>query len=200
MRFVQESRKPHLVSMDKRHIKEWVWFACECNEVPELAQTIIVEWNARFTRRLGDAMYNPYTFRARVRLSLPLWPRASERDRRETVIHEVSHVIVKYLYGPFVADHGAEWKEAMRNCGIEPLRTHSVDRTGLVRRQRRFILLDCPNQGMQHKCRMNVKEYNLLQRGTEMWCKKCALHLTPDLAVEEDGLRNYDATASGMLR
>ena len=96
---------------DRHGIKGWIWFACERNGVEELAQTIIVEWNKRFTRRLGDAYYNPFAYRARIRLSIPLWPRASAEDRRETVIHEVCHVIAKYKFGLFVADHGSEWKE-----------------------------------------------------------------------------------------
>ena len=118
-----------------RYIQEWVSFACEANGVPELAQVIVVEWNARFTRRMGDALYSPSTFRARIRLSIPLWGRASEQDRRETVIHEACHLVV-YYKNCNAAQHGPEWREAMRNCGVEPQRTHSVDRTGLTRRGR----------------------------------------------------------------
>jgi SprT protein len=122
-------------SSDDRHIREWLCFACNQNSVPELAQVIVVEWNARFTRRMGDALYSPSTFRARIRLSIPLWERASEQDRRETVIHEACHLVVFYKH-PNAAQHGPEWREAMRNCGVEPQRTHNVDRTGLVRRNR----------------------------------------------------------------
>ena len=53
--------------MDDRHIRNWIRFACECNNVPELAQVIVVEWNPRFTSRLGDAGYSSITFRARIR-------------------------------------------------------------------------------------------------------------------------------------
>ena len=129
---------------DRRHVGHWIRFACECNLVPELAQVILVEWNPRFTRRLGDGGYNRHSMGARVRLSLPLWPRASEADRRETVIHETCHVIIGYKFGN-ARHHGPEWKEAMKNCGVEPQRTHSVDRTGLARRQKQFILLGCPH-------------------------------------------------------
>lgn len=122
-------------SSGDRHIRKWVCFACEANEVPELAQVIMVEWNARFTRRMGDALYSPSTFRARIRLSIPLWKRASERDRHETVIHEACHIIVFYKH-PNATQHGPEWREAMRNCGVEPKRTHSVDRSGLARQRR----------------------------------------------------------------
>jgi SprT protein len=182
--------------LDDRHIREWIRFACDCNEVPELAQAVLVEWNRRFTRRLGDAAYNSITFRARVRLSTPLWPRASENDRRETVIHEACHLITFYKFGQ-VAQHGLEWKEAMRNCGLQPERTHSVDRTGLARRQRRFILLDCPSQGHDHKCRMGVREFNLVQRGTVMECKKCGLVVRRESAVEEDRSRAASCQNNG---
>jgi SprT protein len=175
------------MSMEDRHlIRRWIQFACDCNEVPELFQVIVVEWNRRFTRRLGDGMYSPTTFRARIRLSIPLWPRASDQDRRETVIHEACHVIVKYKHGAFVADHGPEWKAAMLACGVEPLRLHNIDCTGLFRPRRRFILLDCPNEGIERKCRCTAREYNLLRRGTEFRCNNCGLHLTENSAVEED--------------
>ena len=172
--------------MDDRHIREWIRFACEHNDVPELAQALLIEWNGRFTRRLGDAAYNSTTFRARIRLSTPLWPRASDEDRRETVIHEACHLITFYKFGQ-VAQHGLEWKEAMRNCGIRPLRLHAVDRTGLARKQRRFILLDCPHEGLERKCRCTAREFNRLRRGMEMWCRNCGLHLDRESAIEEDG-------------
>jgi SprT protein len=172
--------------LDDRHIREWIRFACDCNKVPELAQVILVEWNSRFTRRLGDAAYNSVTFRARIRLSIPLWPRATDQDRRETVIHEACHIIVGYKHGFAVSAHGPEWKKAMENCSVEPLRLHAVDRTGLARKQRRFILLACPYEGVERKCRCTIRELNRLRCGVEMWCKVCGLHLNREAAVDED--------------
>jgi predicted SprT family Zn-dependent metalloprotease len=102
------------------------------------------------------------------------------------VIHEACHIIVGYKHGFGPALHGPEWQEAMENCSVEPLRLHAVDRTGLARKQRRFILLDCPNQGVKRKCRCTAREYNLLRRGKEFWCRVCGLHLNQDAAVEED--------------
>ena len=99
---------------DQHQVDDWVRFACECNQVPDLAQIILVEWNPRFTSRLGDGGYNSRVlFGARIRLSLPLWPRASEEDRRETVIHETCHVMVGCKFGRQARHHGPEWKEAM---------------------------------------------------------------------------------------
>ena len=101
-------------------VTPWVRLACHYNNVPELAQAIVIEWNRRFTRRLGDAVFNPITFQSRIRLSIPLWPRASPQDRMETVVHEACHLIAWHKFGLFVAPHGAEWRQAMKNCGVQP--------------------------------------------------------------------------------
>ena len=124
--------------------------------------------------------------RARIRLSTVLWPRASEEERRETVVHEMCHIVVGYKHGYAASAHGFEWKEAMRNCGVEPRRLHSVDRTGLIRRRRLFILRDCPNEDIERKCRCTTREFNLLRKGTQMWCKLCGLHLNQNSSIEED--------------
>jgi len=167
--------------LEDGRIREWVRYACERNGVPELAQAVVIEWSRRFTRRMGDAMYSPISFRARIRLSVPLWGRASEQDQRETVLHETCHVIVEFKFGR-VAPHGSLWKEAMLNCGVKPIRTHSVDRSGLTR-QRRFVVCDCP---AEKKCRINAKMFNSLRRGVEFRCKVCGLDLDQSSSIEED--------------
>ncbi|MCE5302612.1 MAG: SprT family zinc-dependent metalloprotease [Planctomycetaceae bacterium] len=164
-------------------LHNWIQFACHQNEVAELAQAIQIEWNRRFTRRLGDAIFNPITFQSTIRLSIPLWPIASEQDRMETVVHEACHLIVWHKFNQFIKPHGPEWRQAMENCGVQPLRTHEVDRTSLARRQRLFILKDCPNE---HQCRMSVREFNQIQRGAVMECQKCGLVVGREAAVELD--------------
>lgn len=188
-RILQDSTtEPSTMPADfSRGVIAWVRFACERNGVPELAQAIQIEWNRRFTRRMGDALYNPFTFRARIRLSnSPLWARASDQERFETVVHEASHVIAWYTFGLSIKAHGPEWRQAMRNCGVEPVRTHSVDRTGLVRRQRRSVLLDCPGQGIDHKCRITARKFNLVQRGAVLYCKKCGIDINRESPIEKD--------------
>ena len=49
---------------------------------------------------------------------------------------------------------------------------------------RRFVLL-CPTEGLERKCRIRSKEFNLLKRGKDFWCKNCGLHLTRESAIEE---------------
>jgi SprT protein len=102
------------------------------------------------------------------------------------VVHETCHIIVWHKFNQFVKPHGSEWKAAMANCGLQPERTHDVDRSGLYRPQRRFILLDCPNHGHDHKCRMSVREFNQIQRGAVMECKVCGLVVGRESVMEED--------------
>ena len=75
----------------------------------------------------------------------------------------------------------------MRKCGVEPMRTHSVDRTGLIRRQRQFILVGCPNAELGHRCRITARQANLLRRGQEFWCEVCGLHLDLEAVLKETG-------------
>ncbi len=110
---------------------------------PEIAELrVYLEFNNRFTRRMGSAKWTgPKS--GRVRLSAPLWPRASETERRETVIHEACHVVQFHIY-PRGKGHGAEWKHLMRLCGVKPERCHHVDRTGIAKKQRRVeAACDC---------------------------------------------------------
>jgi SprT protein len=169
-------------SNDDQQIREWVRYACECNGVPELSPIIKVEWNTRFTRRMGDGMFSPSKMMGRIRLSVPLWGRASEQDRRESVIHEACHVIVFYN-DRNAASHGAEWREAMKRCGVDPQRTHTVDRTGLVRRKRLFVLCNCPKD---EKCRIGIRTFNLVRRGAEFQCNVCGLDITQASAIEKE--------------
>lgn len=135
---------------------------------------IVIEWNNTFTRRMGDAIYFPLEKKGRIRLSLPLWPRASEQERRETVIHELCHVLNEwfrfnksgYRYNP---GHGTSWKRLMLTVGLAPKRCHSVDRTGLKRKVTR-VAATC-----------GCMTYNItqtratkIQNGTAVYCcRKC---------------------------
>lgn len=59
-----------------------------------------------------------------IRLSRPLWPTLDHRDRYETVLHELAHVLVAELHGPHTDKeddgHGPIWKAQMRLFGISP--------------------------------------------------------------------------------
>lgn len=172
-------------------IRKWIDFACDSNDVPELKHKIDFQFNTTFTRRLGDATYRREKGRGRIRLSAPLWARASEKDQYETVIHEACHIIVDYKvngkwYTRRPQMHGIEWKAAMHACGISADRCHKVDRKGIARKQKRYIISTCPNQGADHKCRLSARRFGRLKAGVGMYCKTCNITIHYHDVEEDD--------------
>jgi len=129
------------------------------DRVHPLMSGLYIEWGPRHTKSLGDALFldmseeqspgvkasigirypRAHLYLARVRFSVPLWPRATEEERHETVVHEVCHIVAQYRNGRIrIKSHGEEWQATMREAGVEPRTTHTVDRTGLRRRQKRY--------------------------------------------------------------
>lgn len=115
----------------------------------DLIPLLWIDWKSKFTSRMGDALYatngqrvrrSSERFRidgtiCRARFSIPLWLRATEEERRQTVIHEVCHLVAAHeahLAGRKVSSaHGHEWKAVMRRAGVTPKRCHSVSTKGL---------------------------------------------------------------------
>ena len=120
------------VETTNQKIDRWIREAFNANNAD--MTDVWWEFNASFTARMGDANFEL----KRIRLSSPLWPRADEQERENTVKHEACHIITRLQYGFRVKSHGREWQIVMRNCGLRATRCHSVDRTGLHRRMTRY--------------------------------------------------------------
>lgn len=88
------------------------------------------EWSTRFTSTMGDA---EYLGRA-IRLSHQLWPNATPKQRKHTIVHEFCHLANYAIHGRVILGnpHGWRWKQLMREAGEKPLRTHRVSRIGVV--------------------------------------------------------------------
>lgn len=134
---------------------------------------IRVEWNGRFTRRMGDAQYHSKRDAGVIRLSSPLWPRATDDQRRQTVIHEVCHVVqdrIDYKKSMQLgrtlrsSSHGHGWQMLMLRCGVTPRRCHTVDRTGLTPYAAKCA---CRTHGIGHRMYRNI------QRGAQYRCREC---------------------------
>lgn len=96
---------------------------CKCKN---LIGKIKIEFNGRFTQRLGDARYNPKSKKGEIRFSRPLWPRTDDTERYNTIVHEVCHIVTHKLHGYAAKAHGREWKDLMILCGVKPDRCHNV--------------------------------------------------------------------------
>lgn len=85
----------------------------------------------------------PFSRRAvvvvRCRFSSALWDRATEKDRYETVVHEVCHLVADHearLGGKRrPSAHGPEWKLLMIRAGVIPENRHSVNTQGVGHRK-----------------------------------------------------------------
>lgn len=121
---------PNVLTNDE--VRELIRFACERCGVVGQENRIKHEWNTRYTRRMGCA-YGATL----IKLSVPLFLRATREEQRTTVIHEACHCIAHALYGN--VGHGPQWKRLMVMCGLPPARCHNVDRTGLKRKTSKYV-------------------------------------------------------------
>jgi len=160
--------------MADNEVREWIRFACECNGVDGLEHKIRIEWSNRLTRSMGNCGRDRWSDICGrswvVKLSVPLFSRATTEERYNTIIHEVCHAIDDYLNGrmdPLMEGHGPKWQKVMRACGITPTRYHNVDTKGL-RNQHEY---ECPTCGKLFK--LSTRLHNQIRRGRNRICLKC---------------------------
>ena len=130
-----------------------------------------VEFNRRFTRRMGDA--NPR--KNLIRLSAPLWPRAGYAKRRDTLRHELAHLVTRAI-DPRSQSHGCLWHMVARRLGCTAIRCHSVPREDLARKPTRgSAVASC-------RCRNDIPlgpvRARRLRAGTRYACRRCGTRLT----------------------
>lgn len=156
---------------DSERIREWIDFALDRNNVGYLSSMIRVRWNKRFTRKFADAAYGTCPPRGRIRISPMIWERATPEQRRETIIHETCHVVAYHLHGLAIKPHGVEWRQAMDNCGVEPVRCHNIPLIGI----NHFQVLECPKA---ERCHVSRRDYASLQRGGLLFCSICGMRVS----------------------
>lgn len=124
----------------KNDVKKWVSETLTTlnRDIP-----IDIRWG-KFSAKLGDARFSNGV--GIVRFSSLLWPRATEVERKETVIHEVCHVVARFEAnerGERISPHGPQWKALMHRCGVPPSRTHSVKCNDLSVRKKIPVKCGC---------------------------------------------------------
>ena len=129
-------------------------------DAAELASSVQVEWNARLFSAAGRADYR--------RKLVSLNPRLREHGAAEidrTLRHELAHLLAQFRAGRRrVAPHGAEWRKACRDLGIDDeSRTHALP-FPVQRRSRRY-LYECP------RCRKEFPRVRPITRAVA--CLEC---------------------------
>jgi hypothetical protein len=110
------------------------------------AEGIEIEMGTRLTSTMGKAFTHSFgvhqPLAGRIRLSAsPLWRRATAVKRRNTVKHELAHIVANWRAGKRVG-HSAAWKAEMIRMGESPTRCHSVPAVPSSRRTRRPTSVD----------------------------------------------------------
>lgn len=157
-------------------IYEWVEFACDRNEASYLTSLISIEWNNRFITRLADGALFVNPLRGRIRIGTKYWERASDSQKRQTIIHEACHIVAFHQHGLDIKPHGHEWKHAMRKCGVDPEVTTDFDLAGISW----FYVRDCPRD---ERCHVSRKKLGELRRGELLGCTICGMSVDAE-AIE----------------
>lgn len=105
---------------------------------PELEGFVKIQWNNRFSRVMGQAYVSEklsvclnnikFNYHWLIKFSTKLWTCATEDERRETIIHEVAHIIQFYRAlstGKKIGNlkvgngHQEDWQCIMREIGYK---------------------------------------------------------------------------------
>ncbi len=119
----------------RKQIRQWIMDTLVTLNKVDLYDRLEVTYENSFTRRMGDAWVSRDKTQLRVRFSIPLWALATEAQRKETVVHEVCHIVDMMDNGHRIyGAHGISWGMLMRKCGLAPNRCHTVERPQELKR------------------------------------------------------------------
>lgn len=103
-----------------------------------------------------------------VRLNLSMLECEGATFARETLAHELCHLVVWQRWGAKARPHGRQWQELMRNLGYRAERCHQADAVP-TRRQRRFPYR-CPCRTHE----LSTTRHKRAQRGSRYVCRSCS--------------------------
>lgn len=105
-----------------------------------------------------------------LRFNAQLYQENREDFLRQTVAHEVAHLLVWQLYGKQAAPHGAQWAHLMHSLyGLEPRRCHHYAVTPRVS-VRYLYRCQCLNDN-QHA--FSGQRHALVGKGRRYLCRRC---------------------------
>lgn len=110
----------------------------------------------------------------RLRFNPQLYRDNRDDFLKQTVAHEVAHLIAHQLFGLTIQPHGKEWQLIMRGVyGLPPQRCHSYE----VQRRRvsRYIYrCGCP----EGEFPFSAQRHALAAKGRRYYCRRCQVTLS----------------------
>ena len=105
----------------------------------------------------------------RLRFNFQLYRENREHFLKQTVAHEVAHLIAHQMFGGAIRPHGEEWQLIMRGVyDLVPDRCHSYAVT--QRQARRYVYrCACPEQDFA----FTAQRHALVGKGRRYFCRSC---------------------------
>ncbi|AYC33707.1 SprT family zinc-dependent metalloprotease [Pseudomonas cavernae] len=105
----------------------------------------------------------------KLRFNPQLYRENREDFLKQTVAHEVAHLVAHQLFGPKIQAHGEEWQLIMR--GVYELPPHRCHSYAVKRRPvSRFIYLcSCPDGEFP----FSAQRHALVSKGRSYYCRRC---------------------------
>jgi SprT protein len=93
---------------------------------------------------------------------------------RQTVGHEVAHLVVHARWGTQVKPHGSEWRDVMRAFELEARASHRYDVSRIARPRSPYVY-GC---ACEETFRLGHVRHQRMTRGVSYRCRRCGRALT----------------------
>lgn len=104
----------------------------------------------------------------RLRFNPQLYRENREDFLRQTVPHEVAHLVAHQVFGPRIRAHGEEWQRLMREVfHLAPQRCHRYE---IVRPQRLHYVYRCQ---CAEEFVFTAQRHALVRKGHRYQCRRC---------------------------
>ncbi|MBA1272577.1 SprT family zinc-dependent metalloprotease [Stutzerimonas azotifigens] len=109
-----------------------------------------------------------------LRFNAQLYEQNREHFLRQTVAHEVAHLVAHQLFGPQIRPHGEEWQLIMRGVyELPPDRCHTYE---VPRRRGTRYLYRC--DCIEQEFSFTAQRHALVAKGRRYICRRCRATLT----------------------
>ena len=125
-----------------------------------------------------------YLQRNELRFNAQLYQENQVHFLKQTVPHEVAHLLAQALYGDRIRPHGREWQGLMTGLfGLPAERCHTY---AVRRRRSTHYLYRC---GCPEGIPFTPQRHALVRRGRRYSCRRCGdmLHFTGQQRVDQGG-------------
>ena len=104
-----------------------------------------------------------------LRFNLQLYMENREDFLKQTVAHEVAHLIAHQLFGGSIQPHGEEWQLIMRGVyELPPNRCHNY---AIKRRSMTRYIYRCPCAGSDFP--FSAQRHGMVRQGRRYLCRRC---------------------------